>query len=163
LIALGGIVALAGSILPWYRPIYHEGGLSRPALLVINGLDTADGKIVAVLAVSALAIGLLILRGRGLEAKVAAAGALLAGLAVALIGAIDTGRGRSQFIALATKGLASGARAIERAVADRQFDNGGLSIQVRPGVVLVLLGGTLLVVGAVVGAFARARPSPLRE
>jgi hypothetical protein len=143
------MVALVGSLSPWYRPAYHGfvGGVSP---LVINGLDVTDGKATLILGLIALMSGLLILRARGSEPKVAAWVALAAGLATSILGGIDAVRAKGQFVARAIRGLTPAARATELAVAKRLFDSGGLSIHVRPGVVLVLIGGIVVFVGGIV-------------
>lgn len=130
-------------------------------MLLINGLDTTDGKLTLLIAIAAMAFGLLVLRGRGREALVASVFSLAAGLAISIIGGIDIGRGKSQFIARLTRGLKPYARAAERAVAERMFESGALSIQARSGVILVLAGGCVVTAGAIAGALAagrRARP-----
>jgi hypothetical protein len=150
------MVALVGSLSPWYRPAYH-GSVSGVSPLVINGLDVTDGKVTLILGLVAFMSGLLILRARRSEPKVAAWVALAAGLATSTLGVIDAVRAKGQFVARATRGLTPEARAAELAVAKRLFDSGGLSIQVRPGVVLVLIGGLVVLVGGLVALLTAGR------
>jgi hypothetical protein len=152
LLVVGGVVAIAGALLPWAKISADFSGLGAGAFSeTLTGWDTNDGKVIVALAAVLVLIGLVVagLRGRGARMAVGVLAGLgsIAVLAVGLYDAVQTS-------GLKDKALGSSSGQ-ERAILEQFIRQGLLSIDSQPWVWLCVVGGALALIGSALALLSR--------
>jgi hypothetical protein len=160
-VLLGGVLAVVGTLQPWFK---GSGDLSPVGILSRRsraGIHSTEGKIVFAAAIVALLLGLLVLASRTRGPRVFAGLLILvAGLAAGGYGVYDILTAKSQFIDGVLARVPEQVRASVRAILERTFDTGRLKITPQIGVYLVVIGGLLLVVGAILAMASPVTAEP---
>jgi hypothetical protein len=153
LVVLGGVAAVAGSFLDWFRVHLSVKGLGLVARTVTSrGIDGSDGKITLIAGALTAAMGLSMFvwtsGGRRMALGVVA---LLGGLAAAGLSGYDAGTPQQRFIDANAPNLARKAN-ISLAMAERLyrglFDSGAVKISLALGIFVVIAGGVVAALSA---------------
>jgi hypothetical protein len=157
-IVLGGIAAVAGSLLDWFRIRIGLAG-AAPFLGVRttsqSGIDGPDGKITLVAGGLVVLTGLLMFLWTSGARRIATGVAgLLGGLAAAGLSAYDAATPQQRFIEANAPDLAERTGipvATARRLYQGLFDSGTVRISLRLGILVVIAGG---IIAALSAAFA---------
>jgi hypothetical protein len=159
LVVLGGVAAIVGSFLEWFRVHLGLKGLGLVARTISSkGIDGADGKITLIAGVVAVLMGLLMFLWSSGGPRVAmGVVALLGGLTAAGLSGYDAATPQQRFIDANAPELAAKTH-IPLAQAERLyqglFNSGALKISLAVGVFVVIAGGAF---AALAAAFALGR------
>jgi type IV secretory pathway VirB2 component (pilin) len=159
LITLGGAVAIAGSWLPWFRVRRRLPG--TPVEDVISrGVQNIDGKLTFAFAVIALIAGILIIY-RATRTSYVWLGivALISSFFVTGLSAFDSATSKDRYVDAAAAVASEKGVPTDQAVRFfRQLvDSGVVTIELRTGILLVVAGGTGILLGSVATFFSTPR------
>jgi hypothetical protein len=155
LVVVGGVAAIVGSFLVWFRVHLGLKGLGVVARTISSkGIDGADGKITLIAGVVAVLMGLLMfLRNSGRSRVARGVVALLGGLTAAGLSGYDAATPQQRFIDANAPELAAKTH-ISMAQAERLyqglFNSGALKISLAVGVLVVIAGGAIAALAAAV-------------
>ncbi len=161
LLMLGGVLAVLGSALNWFRFSANLSGVGGATTTnSVKGLDGSDGVITLILGLVLVVVGVLLatVRARGSRLGLALGG-LLAALVAGGIGIYDAATAKSRAISSAVGKVPLGQRVQIRALLDRLFASGVLKISLQIGIILLVIGAGIAVIGALV-ALVSPQPQP---
>ncbi len=162
--AVGGLLAVVGSVLVWFSVKADTSSLGGQVMTnSVKGTDASDGKVTLVAGLIVIGVGLAIALGwaararRGLSVLVILAGAAAGGLAL-----YDVLTAKSQVIDAAVDEVGNAGLGVGqvRGLLEEAFDTGILKITPGIGIILVIAGGALALVAGVMGVASRAEPVP---
>lgn len=159
LVLAGGALTAVGSLLSWFEVRADLSSIGQPVQTEsVKGLDTSDGGILIWVGVGLVVLGvaLLFLRQRGGRIGLSVL-ALLAGAFAGGVGLYDALTPKTQAIDEASKGLSGVGVQQAKQFLEGLFDDGILKITVQIGLWLVVVGGAVALIGALVGLFMRSR------
>jgi hypothetical protein len=156
LVALGGVAAIVGSTMDWFRVRVGLRGVPGLAGTVTSrGIDGWDGKVTLGAGILVLLMALLMFLWRSAGQRVVlGAVALVGSLVAGGMSAFDATTDRARFIDANAPELARRARisvAVAKGLYRRLFDSGALRISLATGIFLVIAGGA---VGALASIFS---------
>jgi hypothetical protein len=160
-IAAGGVLAIAGAALSWFKLTVQLplGQLNRTQ--TVNGLDLRSGKVVLAAGIVAILVGAAIFLvreriGRMVLAIIGLmAGAAAFGLSLHQV-VTEKARAVAERVALAPIDQQERVRQVLR----RLLATGAIRISLRAGLVIALVGGAVAALGAIVALVGSAGGSP---
>jgi hypothetical protein len=160
LMIAGAALILIGSLVAWYSVGVTIASFGATRAVTIDGLRTTPGKICLVAALLVAALGAAAWSSRA--ASTTRMLAILGAVVAALVGAIavyDAVTPRAQVIDAAARDLGgpSGGLAVRRII-ENLFDRGVITIDVGPGLWLVVAGAVVALVGSIL-AVATVAPT----